>query len=295
LVRLILKEMSKSKSKQEEALQFLDDLDSLSPTSGTTGGANAHANPQGQDPTEVLAFLDEITQKSSEPARLAAPQIDRPSSRAGTPTLRKASERVRVGSSTPLLRPSSSSASLSTAPESTAKDASKPAPETSQPQTSSSWGWGSVWSSANAAIQQARTVVDEQVRNLPANEQARKVIEYAKTAQLDKLGLSLPSSKTRDTRYLTPPAGQDFRRAGQDFKRVGLSTLTDILNVVAPPISKHEVIQVWLSHDMKGYEGTESLVYRALARVSILFLFSQQISRFSPDYGAGGRRRPDCE
>ena len=55
---------------------------------------------------------------------------------------------------------------------------------------------------------------------------------------------------------------------GQDFKRVGLSTLTDILNVVAPPISEHEVIQVWLSHDMKGYEGVESLVYRALARVS---------------------------
>jgi len=54
---------------------------------------------------------------------------------------------------------------------------------------------------------------------------------------------------------------------GQDFKRVGLSTLTDILNVVAPPISEHEVIQVWLSHDMQGYEGVESLAYRSLARV----------------------------
>ena len=56
--------------------------------------------------------------------------------------------------------------------------------------------------------------------------------------------------------------------AGNDFKRVGLSTLTDILNVVAPPISEHEVIQVWLSHDMAGYDGVESLVYRALSRVS---------------------------
>lgn len=56
--------------------------------------------------------------------------------------------------------------------------------------------------------------------------------------------------------------------SGADFKRVGLSTLTDILNVVAPPISEHEVIQVWLSHDMRGYEGVENLVYRALARVS---------------------------
>lgn len=60
----------------------------------------------------------------------------------------------------------------------------------------------------------------------------------------------------------------DSSHIGQDFKKVGLSALTDILNVVAPPISEHEVIQVWLSHDMRGYEGTESLVYRALSRVS---------------------------
>jgi len=56
--------------------------------------------------------------------------------------------------------------------------------------------------------------------------------------------------------------------SGQDFKRVGLSTLSDILNVVAPPISEHEVIQVWLSHDMQGYDGIESLTYRSLTRVS---------------------------
>lgn len=55
--------------------------------------------------------------------------------------------------------------------------------------------------------------------------------------------------------------------SGQDIKRVGLSTFTDILNVVAPPISEHEVIQVWLSHDMTGYEGIETLVYRAIVRV----------------------------
>ncbi len=56
---------------------------------------------------------------------------------------------------------------------------------------------------------------------------------------------------------------------------MGLSTLTDILNVVAPPISEHEVIQVWLSHDMQGYEGVEPLTYRAFARVGCLkFLVS---------------------
>ena len=56
---------------------------------------------------------------------------------------------------------------------------------------------------------------------------------------------------------------------GNEFKNVGFSTLNEILNVVAPPISEHEVIQVWLSHDMEGYDGVESVVYRALARVCL--------------------------
>lgn len=55
------------------------------------------------------------------------------------------------------------------------------------------WGWSSVWTSASAAYQQARTVVDEQVKHFPRNEQFSEwgegVLEYAKTAQLDKLGV----------------------------------------------------------------------------------------------------------
>jgi len=54
---------------------------------------------------------------------------------------------------------------------------------------------------------------------------------------------------------------------GQELRNVGFSTLAELINAVAPPIAEHEVIQIWLSHDMKGYEGVESLVYRALARI----------------------------
>ncbi|KAF7339932.1 hypothetical protein MVEN_01910800 [Mycena venus] len=245
--------MSKSKSKQEEALAFLDDLDSFTPPdapAATTGDtvAPAQAGPGGE--AEVLAFIDEITQKSAEPTpRSSAHLVERPASRTGTPTVRKSTERVRLGvgagGGTSLLRTPSSQSLRKDAAATTAA-----APETVTNASSSSsggWGlgWGNVWSSASSVIQQAKSAVDEQVKYLPKNEQARKwgegMIEYAKTAQLDKLG--------------------------QDFKRVGLSTLTDILNVVAPPISEHEVIQVWLSHDMQGYEGIESLVYRALARI----------------------------
>ncbi|KAJ7462714.1 maintenance of telomere capping protein 1 [Mycena galericulata] len=230
--------MSKTKSKQEEALAFLDDLDSF--TAPETTAAAPVQPAAGEGEAEVLAFIDEITQKSAEPTPRSS-HLDRPSSRSGTPTVRKSTERVRLGGGpTSLLRTASSS--------SLRKDAAPAATTTTAESSSGSgggWGWGNVWSSASAAIQQAKSAVDEQVKYLPKNEQARKwgegMIEYAKTAQLDKLG--------------------------QDFKRVGLSTLTDILNVVAPPISEHEVIEVWLSHDMKGYEGIESLVYRALARI----------------------------
>ncbi|EDR16065.1 uncharacterized protein LACBIDRAFT_301773 [Laccaria bicolor S238N-H82] len=234
---------SKSKSKQEEALQFLDDLDSFAPPpegkNDSTNQVAATTNNEGEA-AEVLAFLDEITQKSSETTRPTNVHI----SRSGTPTLRKSTERVRLGGGPSLLHSASSSTTslnrVASSDGGKAKEKEKP-----DMQSSASWGWGSVWSTASAAIQQAKSAVDEQVKHLPKNEQARKwgegVIEYAKSAQLDKIG--------------------------QDFKRVGLSTLTDILNVVAPPISEHEVIQIWLSHDMQGYDGVESLVYRALARI----------------------------
>ncbi|CCM02176.1 uncharacterized protein FIBRA_04255 [Fibroporia radiculosa] len=246
---------TKSKSKQEEALQFLDDLDSLAPSPGAPATAQSSQPPGGEGEAEVYAFIDEITQKSSEP-RLNTAHIDRPLSRAGTPTVRKSTERVKLGAPAPSLLPSapsplpaiqrteSGSSSSRVSLSATIKTEPQSQPQVNE-SASGGWGWGNVWSSASAAIQQARTVVDERIKELPKNEQARKwgegVLEYARSAQLDKLG--------------------------NDFKRVGLSTLTDLLNVVAPPISEHEVIQVWLSHDMIGYDGVETLVYRALSRI----------------------------
>lgn len=46
-----------------------------------------------------------------------------------------------------------------------------------------------------------------------------------------------------------------------------MRSLTELINAVAPPIAEHEVIQVSLSHDMVGYDGVETLVYRGLAKV----------------------------
>ena len=197
---------SKAKSKQEEALKFLDDLDSFTPPpdadiSNTkpvkpAGTSSDNLNNEGE--AEVLAFLDEITQKSTEPTRptAATPQFDRPASRSGPPTLRKSTERVKLGAggSTSSASPSRSASSL---PKSTANEKAQETASTG----SGPWKWGAVWSTASAAIQQAKTAVDEQVKALPNNEQARKwsegVIGYAKAAQLDRIGLLVCSLSAR--------------------------------------------------------------------------------------------------
>jgi len=201
---------TKSKSKQEEALQILDDLDLLSPDSRAPGIDSAAPVPPPMttnpgEAAEVLAFLDEITQKSSEPTRPAASLADRPLSRSGTPTLRKSTERVKVGGSsltgpgTSFVRgvsPSTSSSNLAPVEKQQA------APQHERQSSDGGWGWGNVWSSASTALQQARSVVDEQVKSLPTQDTKKwkegvlgyarnaqeRAQEYAKSAQLDKLG-----------------------------------------------------------------------------------------------------------
>jgi Family of unknown function (DUF5427) len=211
---------NKSKSKQEEALQILDDLDSLSPDSRAPGADSAAAAAVPPPPAantseaaEVLAFLDEITQKSSEPTRLAASLVDRPLSRSGTPSLRKSTERVTVGKSSLTnsgltsgrgASPSMSSSNLASAERSQATS------EREQQSSGGVWGWGNVWSSASTALQQARSAVDEQVKSLPTQDAKKwgegvlgyarnaqeRAQEYAKNAQLEKLGSS-PSLHSR--------------------------------------------------------------------------------------------------
>lgn len=67
----------------------------------------------------------------------------------------------------------------------------------------------------------------------------------------------------------------DIDKLRRDITETGLKAMNEIINAVAPPISEHEVIQVNLSHDMLGYEGVETLVYRALAKVSFIAMYRQ--------------------
>lgn len=180
---------SKSKSKQQEALQILDDLDSLPEASLPTRKVRADGEQQEQagDASEVLAFIDQITQKSSEPTRTTSAMLERP--RSATP-VRKPTERVKLGGpSTP------APGSVSQTPSQTHTPPPLSIQQEGEPALSGGgWGFGgwgtSVWSSASAALQQARSVVDEQVKHLPSD-QAKKwregVLQYAKGADLETI------------------------------------------------------------------------------------------------------------
>ncbi|KDN42152.1 hypothetical protein RSAG8_07010, partial [Rhizoctonia solani AG-8 WAC10335] len=186
-----------SKSKQQEALELLNNLDSLEapqPVNRKSGSSPGPPPVAGGEGAEALAFLDEITQKSSEPTKSTPGPVPKPTERirlSVTNNPRRSVESSRAG--TPVSR----------------------VPPTATP---------------------------------PPNASTSQTTE-------DKAPAAVPR------------ANAQFDKISQDLKNVSLSTLTEIMNVVAPPISEHEVIQVWLSHDMQGYEGIESLVYRSLAKI----------------------------
>ena len=62
-------------------------------------------------------------------------------------------------------------------------------------------------------------------------------------------------------------ADADGFSVGKDLVNTTSSTLTTILDTVAPPISEHETLELWLSHPMIGYAGVEGVIYRAWARI----------------------------
>lgn len=56
---------------------------------------------------------------------------------------------------------------------------------------------------------------------------------------------------------------------GAEAVKFSQSGLTNLLATIAPPIAEHEVIEIWLTHDMAGYEGVDGLVYRGLSKVGV--------------------------
>ncbi|CEQ39079.1 SPOSA6832_00582 [Sporobolomyces salmonicolor] len=280
-------------SNRDDVLQFLDSLDAYSgtppkpssastvPRSASSSTLPAKGPPSSTVPPSssttaisapgnaaeaqsVLDFLDEITQRSSTPTTSVKP--GEAGARSSLPGgLSRSASRNNLAGGSPAVG--------AAAPPRRSTDSVR-SQRIAAPSAQGGWGWSSVWSSASNVVQQAshvvqqaRTVAEEQVKTatqssggiagglgglgeglmkaLGENEQAKKwsegVMGLAKGAHLDQLG--------------------------KDLKSTTLKSLTDLLNAVAPPIAEHEVIQVSLSHDMVGYDGVETLVYRGLAKI----------------------------
>ncbi|KAJ9099127.1 hypothetical protein QFC21_004006 [Naganishia friedmannii] len=162
-------------------------------------------------------------------------------------------------------------------------------------------GWGSSWwSSASTMLNQAKTVAIEQVAHVArqadeVQNQARDAVAGATAgaaasvpsvsslqefvggtaagAAAGKINLeSLAKGGLGSLGQLREQLGDrvkgvDLERLRSELLQRGQSALSEIINTVAPPISEHEVLQVWFSHDMKGYDGVENVVYTAVESI----------------------------
>lgn len=246
------------KSKAEEALAFLDDLDNLEAppvASETDTSAQQSTRPSNdsarktesaegepaadKEAEDALAFLEsQIKQKR-------APLSGTGASRTGSPQLSG---------------PSSSSASKATAPE-----APVPTPAPAPAASGSFWGnASSLWSSASSALQSAQRAAEEQYSKVRTEGVSglRDQLDHLQVGGVDLARLR-KDAEERIGAAVKGVGNVDLEKLRSDLLNQAGSTFTTLINTVAPPISAHETIELWFSHTMVGYDGVEGVVYRA--------------------------------
>ncbi|ODO01649.1 hypothetical protein I350_06473 [Cryptococcus amylolentus CBS 6273] len=256
------------RTKAEEALDFLSNLDNLdappenTPAASETPRVSTDSTrkslsasrelpgkvvptkaPEDDEAESHLAFLEAQMQRKTKPLS---------DSRSGTPL-------SAAGSAAP--------AAPAAAPVAQEAFNVQSSPEPEPPVLS---GWGSLWSSATSALQQAQRVADEQYQKVKAEGVS------GVTVQLEHYGVNVKNVQGVDLTKLRKGAedrlggivkGVDLEKIRKDLLNTTTSTLTTILDTVAPPISEHETLELWLSHPMQGYAGVEGVIYRAWARI----------------------------
>ncbi|KAF9941003.1 hypothetical protein BGZ67_006059 [Mortierella alpina] len=225
-------------SSKDDVLQFLDSLDSTdvaaapaSSTSATSadGAAARDRTASSTSGTTVGATGDNQDEQS------VLDFLDEITQSASTPT-------VESRATPP------NSQGKSSAFDSSAALPSRYLQQQQQPQqpvdSRSSW-LGSLWSTASEAVKTTQTAVQSSV----------------------KATMESQATKNLEERVKGFVNAENIGKIGHDLKSLTLSSMTTVLDVIAPPIAEHEVVEVWLAHDMVGYVGVESLVYRAFSKV----------------------------
>lgn len=113
--------------------------------------------------------------------------------------------------------------------------------------------WGSIFSTASAAVKQAETLAKE-LRN---NEEAGRWAE-----QVRALGAGAGPSLTANLQTLSSDLRARVNAAGGGLP----SSFTALLQHIAPPISAHERLQIHTTHDVLGYPSLDPLIYRTFER-----------------------------
>lgn len=178
---------------------------------------------------------------STASANRSSPKLNRAATPASTDGARSSEEKARLrksGDSTRSFHNSFTPASSGEGETEPEKSASS-VPEAVQAQSSGGGWWGSVFSTASAAMKQAEALTKE----IRQNEEAQRWAEQVK----GNVGA--------------------LRGLGGELRSRALPTFTNILHTLAPPISSHERLQIHITHDIVGYPSLDPLIYSIFSRV----------------------------
>jgi hypothetical protein len=213
---------------KEDVLQLLDSLDQENVAIKSDKAKVTKVNNAGDD--DIMGFLDSLTKSGANSGK-------------STPRLERNKPNSSEDGNTVSARSSAENEKVATKAESSSPVApTSPIPEQLADPLSSISNWwsrnkGDIWSTATSAVKQAEAKVRE-------------------------LQPEVQSSQQRA-----------FESLGDRFSKMGLSkdliqsTLSSVLETIAPPISRHEQLRIHVFHDMVGYPAVDNIVYGVFDRV----------------------------
>ncbi|KAI7869280.1 maintenance of telomere capping protein 1 [Spinellus fusiger] len=120
------------------------------------------------------------------------------------------------------------------------------APSAAAPSAADGWvSWGnSLWTQASAAVK----TTTEQINLTVATDSAKLLEDRVKKIQ----GLVNK---------------ENIEKLGSGLRTLTVQSMNTLMETIAPPISEHELVEIWLSPTASDIDGVESLVHRAFSRV----------------------------
>ncbi|KAG0307634.1 hypothetical protein BGZ98_010231 [Dissophora globulifera] len=233
-------------SSKDDVLQFLDSLDTApadGTSSSTASGANAAASADGNASRDGNAASSTGASVGAQDEQSVLDFLDEitQSASASTATTPSATADSKVS-------PPGSHGAMSSHYDSSAALPSRylQQQQQQQPPVDSRSSWlNSLWSTASEAVKTTQTAVQHSV----------------------KATMESQTTKNLEERVKGFVNAENIGKIGNDLKSLTLSSMTTVLDVIAPPIAEHEIVEIWLAHDMVGYIGLEGIVDRSFSKV----------------------------